>query len=338
MIWLDGTKSSKAGHHSGLMRVTSRLRDELGTSATVVAGMDWLKRAERADWFLTAEVFAPDERPGWSEMLASKPCRLAAIYHDAIPMKFPHSTWPQSVARHPAYLKMLSRFDRVWAVSEASRCELLDYWHWLGVSDVPAVGVLGLGADFDGSERRVSGKTSSEKLLLNVGILEPRKNQTLLLDACEILWTEGLEFELHLVGRVNPHFGPPIESRIKKLAKTQSQLHFHAVATDEEVASLYQRARAAVFPTLAEGCGLPVMESLWRGVPCVCSDLPVLRENTKQGGCLSVPLDDVDAWVDALRRIVTEDELTERLAREARSRRLTTWRETAEMILIELSV
>lgn len=338
MIWLDCTKSSKAGHHSGLMRVTSRLRGELGASATVVAGMEWLKRADKGDWFLTAEVFAPDERAGWSEMLASKPCRLAAIYHDAIPMKFPHSTWPQSVARHPAYLKMLSRFDRVWAVSEASRCELLDYWHWLGVSDVPAVGVLALGADFDRSERRVSGEASPEILLLNVGILEPRKNQTLLLDACEALWGEGLEFELHLVGRVNPHFGQPIESRIKDLTKTQSQLHFHAAATDEEVASLYQRARAAVFPTRAEGCGLPVMESLWRGVPCVCSDLPVLRENTNQGGCLSVALNDFDAWVAALRRVVTDDELIARLGREARSRRLITWRETAEKIGNELSV
>ena len=41
---------------------------------------------------------------------------------------------PQSVARHPGYLKFLARFDRVWAVSAASREELLGFWRWQGVT------------------------------------------------------------------------------------------------------------------------------------------------------------------------------------------------------------
>ncbi len=111
MIWLDATKSAKAGHRSGLVRVTKRLSAELGDDATEVSGLGWIHDAQKGDWFLTAEVFSPDEREGWEAMLASRPCRLAVIYHDAIPMKFPRTTWPKSVARHPAYLKMLARFD-----------------------------------------------------------------------------------------------------------------------------------------------------------------------------------------------------------------------------------
>jgi len=336
MIWLDTTKSAKARHQSGLVRVTSRLRAEFGNDATGVSGVCWIGDAEKADWFLTAEVFAPAERDGWEAMLASRPCRLAAIYHDAIPMKFPRTTWPQSVARHPAYLKMLARFDLVWAVSEASRSELQEYWNWLGLSEVPLVKVIGLGADFDGQSRIKTTAQSSEKMLLNVAILEPRKNQGQLLDACEVLWSEGLEFELHLVGRVNPHFGRVIEKRIRKVTKTQSRLHYHASASDTQIAELYSRARAAVFPTRAEGCGLPIIESLWRGLPCVCSDLPVLRENANGGGCVAVPLDDLQAWVAALRKILTDDAHYAQLATDARNRPLVTWQETANTIRSEL--
>lgn len=336
MIWLDTTKSSKAGHRSGLVRVTSRLRAELEGDATEVRGMSWIQDAQKQDWFLTAEVFAPHEREGWEAILGARPCRLAVIYHDSIPMKFPRTTWPKSVARHPAYLKMLARFDLVWAVSESSRSELLEYWSWLGLRKVPLVKVIELGADFDGQSRGKATVSSEEKILLNVAILEPRKNQGLLLDACEVLWREGLEFDLHLVGRVNPHFGRVIEKRIKQATKTQSRLHYHAAASDAQVASLYARARASVFPTRAEGCGLPIIESLWRGLPCVCSDLPVLRENADGGGCVSVPLDDLSAWVTALRQILTDETHYAQLAKEAQDRRLVTWKDTANAIRTEL--
>ncbi len=336
MIWLDVTKSAGAKHQSGLVRVTSRLRAELGDQATAIKDPGWAEQAVEQDWFLTAEVFAPDEREGWETVLESRPCRLAAIYHDAIPLKFPRITWPRSVARHPAYMKMLARFDLVWAVSEASRTELLEYWMWLGLRAVPPVKVIALGADFDGQPRGAITPEAEKKVLLNVGILEPRKNQGLLLDACAVLWNEGLEFELHLVGRVNPHFGRVIERRIKRTVKTQSRLYFHPSCSDGRMADLFAKTRAVVFPTRAEGCGLPVIESLWRGLPCVCSDLPVLRENADEGGCVIVPLDDLQAWVAALRRVLTDDTHYSQLAEAARGRTLVTWRETADVIRDEL--
>jgi len=80
---------------------------------------------------------------------------------------------------------------------------------------------------------------------------------------------------------------------------------------------------------VAEGCGLPLLESLWAGVPCVCSDLPVLRENADGGGCLTAAVSDRAAWSEALRRVLTDDALVARLAGEARSRPLPTWAGTA---------
>jgi glycosyltransferase involved in cell wall biosynthesis len=336
MIWFDTTKSARATHHSGLMRVSTRLQAELGAAARPVQAIHWAGEAKADDWYLTAEVFAPQERSGWAELLAERPCRLAAIFHDAIPLQWPQITWPQSVQRHPAYLKMLAQFDRVWAVSESSRRDLLGYWQWLGVATMPPVEVLALGADFDGAPRHPGVRGTQNRALLCVGIIEPRKNQELLLDACEQLWAENMNFELHVVGRVNPHFGGPIRDRLKRLARTQAGLHYHAEIDDRALGKLYEQARAVVFPTRAEGCGLPVIEALWRGLPCVCSDLPVLRESTEGGACLMAKSDDRGVWTAALRQILTDDAGLSRLNGEAVKRTLPTWRETAGQLLAGL--
>ncbi len=332
MIYFDVTKAGRSGHRSGLMRVSARLSDGLKSAAAEVRWPEWNRTAEAGDWFLTGELFSEEERPGFSEFVRTRPCRLAAIFHDAIPLQHPHITWPQSVARHPGYMKLLAGFDLVWAVSEASRQDLLGFWRWQGLEKTPPVEVLALGADFNGQPRVTSRPPISAASLLCVGILEPRKNQLFLLEVCAGLWEEGLKFELNIVGRVNPHFGAPVVARVKALRDRFAGLHFHEAADDAAVMRLYATARASVFPTIAEGCGLPLLESLWMGVPCVCSDLPVLRENADGGGCLPVKLNDHAAWQAALRSVLTDDAANVRLGVEARTRPLPTWAEAAETL------
>lgn len=337
MIYHDVTKASASGHRSGLMRVSTRLGGELRDAVTAVCweNAGWRVKTTGAqvvptagDWLLTGELFSEEERPGFTKWLSAPACRLAAIFHDAIPLKFPQITWPQSVARHPGYMKLLGGFDRVWAVSEASRRDLLGYWRWLGLETPPPVEVLALGADFDGTpRRRVTGRR--DPVLLCVGIIESRKNQDFLLDVCETLWSEGQDFTLHLVGRVNPHFGRPVGEKVRRLQRAGRKLQHHATADDAALAGLYAQARATVFATRAEGCGLPLLESLWQGVPCVCSDLPVLRENAASGGCVPLPPADAAAWRTALRRILTDDAWAAELAAAAAARPLPTWAETA---------
>src|SRR5271157_2832258 len=209
MIFFDTTQASTWRHASGLARVSRRLREELGSAAMDTSWPGMRTAPGPADWVLTPELFSEAERPGFTAFLDRRPCRLAAVYHDAIPIKHPAITWPRSVERHPGYMRLLARFDRVWAVSAASREELLGFWRWQGVANPPAVGVLPPGADWEGVPRATSAaKDASDQKpprIVSVGILEPRKNQTVLLDACEALRKEGLEMELHLVGRVNPH-------------------------------------------------------------------------------------------------------------------------------------
>ncbi len=347
MIFFDVTKGGRAAHHSGIMRVSRRLRDELGARAQPVvwrAGR-WRRPGWRgaavdpaaADWLLTAELFCEEERPGFAAFVRARPCRLAAVFHDAIPLKHPAITWPQSVARHPAYMTMLADFDRVLAISEWSRNELAAFWQWQGRAARAGILAISLGADFlTGAAASAPQDARAPARLLCTGILEPRKNQAFLLDVCAGLWDEGLAFELHLAGRVNPHFGRDIERGLLAMQKTYPGINYHRAPGDAALLGLLRAARAAVFPTIAEGCGLPPLEALRLGVPCVCSDLPVLRECAGGGGCVMAAPCDRDAWATELRRILTDDAWHAGLRAQAAARRLPTWADTAAQILAAL--
>jgi len=336
VIFFDTTASSSWRHASGLARVSGRLRAELGDAARDTRWPGMRTVAGPADWVLTPELFCEAERPGFTAFLGERPCRVAAVYHDAIPIKHPAITWPRSVERHPGYMKLLARFDRVWAVSAAARGELLGFWKWQGVSDPPGVEVLPVGADWDGLPRAAPAAAGSSHpnppRIVSVGILEPRKNQAMLLDACEALRQEGLEMELHLVGRVNPHFGGPIAQRVAAMGARWPGLRHHAHMDDAALAGLVRTARATAFASIAEGCGLPLLESLWMGVPCVCSAVASLVENAAGGGCAVVAGNDLAGWKEALRRVLTDDGFHARLASEASSRPLPTWAGAARVL------
>ena len=346
MIYYDVTKMGKSSHRSGLMRVRSRLSEEMGSVLHEVRWEAPLRgfvdvphgkpvAFQRDDWLLTVELFSEPERLGLWNFLRQPPCRLAAIFADAIPIQLPHITWPQSVQRHPEYMKMLAAFDRVWAISETVRRDLVEFWRWQGVTTRAQTVTIELGADFDGQNRMqrdpVIGRDRAA--LLCVGIVEPRKNQEFLLDVCESLWADGMQFKLHVVGRVNPHYGKTTEKRMRSLAKRQPDFRFHAAASDATLRQLYGEVRAVVCPTIAEGCGLPLIEALWRGVPVVASDLPVLRENAAAGGCLLAGLNDTAAWREKLRAVLMDREVALRLQGEAMQRPLPRWNATARTLL-----
>lgn len=63
-----------------------------------------------------------------------------------------------------------------------------------------------------------------------------------------------------------------------KLKKICPQLSFTGNISDEELASAYSGANAVLFPSLAEGLGMPVLEAVVYDTPVACSRIPVLEE------------------------------------------------------------
>ena len=82
-------------------------------------------------------------------------------------------------------------------------------------------------------------------------------------------------------------------------------------------------------PSLNEGYGLPVAESLYAGTPVVTSDFGSLAEIAAGGGCVLVDPRDDSAIAAGIRSLIEDDELHSRLSAEASALRPRTWAEYA---------
>jgi len=111
------------------------------------------------------------------------------------------------------------------------------------------------------------------RVMLCVGAKRPHKNQALLLRALPLMPPDVL---LVLAGHAEPY-----ERLLRSLAReleVADRVRFLEYVPDGDLEALWRLAGCAVFPTLGEGFGLPVLEAMSRGVAVACSDLPVLRE------------------------------------------------------------
>lgn len=283
-----------------------------------------------ASGLICPELFSPQVGSHLPELLAAVTGPRVAIFYDAIPLKFPELTPPGTVARFPAYLRELLLFDGVAAISEDSAASLRDYWRWLGAGDAPPVHAIPLGIDHPaGPATGAAIAPPTIPRLLCVCTIEGRKNHLALLDACEALWGEGLVFELQLVGLARADTAGPALARINQLKNAGRPLRFTGSVPEAELRAAYRACTFTVYPSIIEGFGMPVLESLSYGKPCVCSGHGALGESAHGGGCL--PLESVHAasLAAALRRLLGQPAELAALAAAARTRHLKTWPEYA---------
>ena len=280
------------------------------------------------DGLVCPELFSAKTGAHLPGLLANVRGPRVAIFHDAIGLKYPELTPPGTVARLPAYLRELLLFDGIAAVSEDSAASLRDYWAWLGAPDVPVVRALPNGTDpipvvTDPPD------PSAVLRILSVGTIEGRKNHLALLEACEQLWREGLQFELQLVGLGRPDTAGAALARLAELRQAGRPLTHLARAADADLHAAYRRCTFTVYPSLCEGFGLPVIESLQHGKPCVCSGRGALGESARGGGCVALDSVDAASLAGALRRLLQHPAELEALAAAARARKFKTWTDAA---------
>lgn len=139
---------------------------------------------------------------------------------------------------------------------------------------------------------------------LTVGRIEPRKNHSILLQAYARL--EGNPPPLVILGQRD--FGcKDFEAQLSRLPSTHRVFVFSDVS-DDELPAFYRHAMAFVYPSLAEGFGMPPLEALASGTPVITSNLTAIPEVVGEAGLLIDPHDD-EAIERALQRIWTDADL-----------------------------
>lgn len=144
------------------------------------------------------------------------------------------------------------------------------------------------------------------RFLLYVGVLEPRKNVPMLLQAFARIAAQFPDTPLVLVGKK----GWMYEAIFAELT-TQGlagRVVFTGYVPQEDLPPLYGGARVFVYPSLYEGFGLPVLEAMQCGAPVVTTDISSMPEVVGDAALLVKP-DDADALTAALTRVLSDDAL-----------------------------
>jgi glycosyltransferase involved in cell wall biosynthesis len=104
-------------------------------------------------------------------------------------------------------------------------------------------------------------------------------------------------------------------SQLSSLRKSEVAFFAQHDVPDEEVERIYQTASLLLFPSFAEGFGLPIIEAQACGIPVVTSNCEPMR-SVAGGGALLIDPTDVDAAEEAVRRIVDDSGLRAELIQE----------------------
>lgn len=130
---------------------------------------------------------------------------------------------------------------------------------------------------------------------------------------------------------------PRLERLVSRLG-VADRVHFRGYVSEPEKEQLLRRAWASVLASPKEGWGISNLESAACGTPVIAADSPGIRESVLDGDTgFLVPGSDPAAFTAAMRGLVEQPELVERLGRNARQFAGTfTWERTARDTLAHL--
>lgn len=157
--------------------------------------------------------------------------------------------------------------------------------------------------------------SSDLPIVLSVGSIEPRKNQLTTLRAAEILWQEGLNFQLIFVAWQT--WGTEwFYDEIERLQARGRPVRVITKASEDLLWTAYRSAAFSVYISFAEGFGLPPAESIASGTPVILSNVGSMIEVARSGGAVLVNPADLQNVAAAMRELLSNPEKAAVLRRQ----------------------
>ena len=210
---------------------------------------------------------------------------IVVTIHDMLPIKHPEFFTKETVRTFEGLLTQLQSSDHVICVSESTRRDFQDFSSCIPQDQIhitPLAADPGMArvTDLDtlNSLRQALRLQPTDKVILSLCTLEPRKNLTTLVSAFELLRQKnsGDSIKLILVGALGWKASELRERIEKSLASEAIIITGHV--PECHLASLYSIADVFVYPSLYEGFGLPPLEAMQCGAPVVVGNTSSLPE------------------------------------------------------------
>ncbi len=272
------------------------------------------------------------ERPRlmhWTYPLALRVPQALNIYtlHDLVPLRLPYTTLDNK-RRYWRLNRMLTRkADHIVTVSEASRRDIINL---LGCDPARVTNTYqavhippkfrDLPLEMAQAEVRGSFGLEPDNYYLFFGAIEPKKNVGRMIQA---YLASGVDAPLVIVGKKawksEEELRLIFDDHIRTLVLENNQLRTRRkvilldYAPFRLLVNLIRGARAVLFPSLYEGFGLPVLESMLLGAPVITSNTSSLPELVGDAA-LQVDPYDVAALVQAIQAVDRDPALRARLA------------------------
>lgn len=260
--------------------------------------------------------------------------QTAITIHDVVPWTNPQTLTPRGVSWHKAMAARAFKYaDAVVVPTHAvagQLAEIIDFGDRVRVIGGAVSSKLRLPRDV---ERRGTELELPERYLLTVGTLEPRKGLEPLIRALARPETEDLP--LLVVGPAG--WGDvDVASIAASAGLAPGRVRTLGYLSDPDLAVALSQATAFVFPSLAEGFGLPVLEALSLGAPVIHSDVPALLEVAADAGIV-VEREDAAGYPErlaaAIGRVASDPDLAERMRFQGMDRsHAFSWRASAEKV------
>ena len=208
-------------------------------------------------------------------------CRISVLIHDVIPLQHPEFTRPDTLASFRRKLKAVAREGgRVICTCNTTAADVRKALADLGRTPPILIAPLGVDPVEARPDPQVTDWLAGRPCFLAVGTIEPRKGYDFLLDLWEDMHRTRPETEipcLVIAGRRGWR-NDAVFRRLDGLPMVGRTVFECADLPDAAVAALMDGAEALLFPSRAEGYGLPVIEAAARGCPVLCQPLPVFGE------------------------------------------------------------
>lgn len=232
--------------------------------------------------------------------------KKVTTYHDVIPLKFPQWSNPKIVAVQKRRLKIAEReIDKVIAVSESTKKDLLEVSS-LRPEQIEVV-YEGVAKNFKPASEKDKSEFLKkyklpEKFILATGGVGARKNLEKTKQACK-------GYNLVITGETMPFI------------------------SDEEIPLLYSTARILLYPTLYEGFGLPILESMACGTPVVTSNNSSIPEVAGKAALFANP-DSVEDIQKKVKQAYEDEDFRKVLIKEGLKQSAEfIWEKTAKQTL-----
>jgi glycosyltransferase involved in cell wall biosynthesis len=246
--------------------------------------------ASSGDIFLALDLqpHVLQARQSYLQELRNSGVVVKTVVYDLLPVLLPDVFVDGAKALHQGWLETTAKFDGVICISKSVADE---YSEWLKQQNLSqprgfSIDWFHLGADIENSKastglppnaETVIKKIQSKPSFLMVGTIEPRKGHAQTLKAFEVLWKQGEQINLVIIGKQGWMVEEIVEN-IKQHPEHNKRLIWLEGVSDAFLEQVYSASTCLIAASEGEGFGLPLIEAAQKNKPIIARDIPVFRE------------------------------------------------------------